>query len=118
MGSAGTESVQSEGVFIVFTLVVVVLSAGVELAENQLPVIALFFFVVVDRDPAAEVLDLNGLSRKRVTMILFPKPSLASSIELERISNIECSQPSRPSDPKMTEGRFRTRSAPFKEEML
>ena len=38
--------------------------------------------------------------------------------ELERISKTACSQPSRPSEPKMTPGRFRTRSAPFRDEML
>ena len=64
LGSTGSESVQAEGIFIVFALIVVVFSAGVELAENQLPVIALFFFVVVDRDPAAAVLDLNGFVKE------------------------------------------------------
>ena len=36
---------------------------------------------------------------------------------LERISKTACSQPSRPSEPKMTAGRSRTRSAPFKDEI-
>lgn len=39
-------------------------------------------------------------------------------MELERISNIECWQPSNPSEPKITPGRLRTLSAPFKEDML
>ena len=47
-----------------------------------------------------------------------PWPSRASSMELERISNTACSQPSRPSEPKITPGRLRTRSAPFRDEML
>ena len=42
----------------------------------------------------------------------------AKHLELERISNTACSQPSSPSEPKMTPGRFRTRSAPFNAEML
>ena len=57
-------------------------------------------------------------SRNRVTVMRLPWPSLASSMALDRISKTACSQPSRPSDPKMTPGRFRTRSAPFRAEML
>ena len=57
-------------------------------------------------------------SNNRVTVITLPWPSRASSMELERISNTACSQPSSPSEPKMTPGRFRTRSAPFSAEML
>ena len=57
-------------------------------------------------------------SKNRVTVITLPWPSRASSMELERISKTACSQPSSPSEPKMTPGRFRTRSAPFNDEML
>ena len=57
-------------------------------------------------------------SWNRVTVITRPKPARASSMALERISNTACSQPSSPSEPKMTPGRFRTRSAPFRLEML
>ena len=56
--------------------------------------------------------------RKRVTVMHLPWPARASSMELERISKTACSQPSRASEPKMTAGRLRTRSAPFKDEML
>ena len=58
------------------------------------------------------------LSRYLVTTILSPKPARASSMELERISKTECSQPSSPSEPKITPGRLRTRSAPFRAVML
>ena len=37
---------------------------------------------------------------------------------LDSISNTACSQPSSPSEPKITPGRFRTRSAPFRLEIL
>ena len=57
-------------------------------------------------------------SAYRVTIMDVPWPSRASSMEFERISNTACSQPSRPSEPKMTPGRFRTRSAPFRADML
>ena len=57
---ARAEAVQAEGVFIVFALVVCVFAAGVQLAENKLPVKALFVCVPVQRTAAAEVLDLDG----------------------------------------------------------
>ena len=57
------------------------------------------------------------LSSYRVTVMTLPWPSRASSMALERISNTACSQPSSPSEPKMTPGRLRTRSAPFRDEM-
>ena len=47
-----------------------------------------------------------------------PEPSLASSMEFDNISNTVCWQPSRPSDPNMTEGRFLTLSGPLRAEML
>src|SRR5699024_7305433 len=37
---------------------------------------------------------------------------------LDRISNTACLQPSRSSEPKITAGRFLTRSSPFSIEML
>ena len=49
---------------------------------------------------------------------MLPFPALASSMEFESISNIACSQPSSPSEPKMTAGRLRTRSSPLSCEML
>ena len=58
------------------------------------------------------------LSSNFLISILLPKPSLASSIEFESISNIECLQPSRPSEPNITDGLFRTRSAPLRDVIL
>ena len=56
---AKTESVQTEGEFINFAAVVVVLASGVHFAEDKLPVVALFIAVVIHRNAAAEVLDLH-----------------------------------------------------------
>ena len=58
------------------------------------------------------------LSRKRVSVIMLPLPARASSMEFESISNTACSQPSSPSEPKMTAGRLRTLSSPLSWEML
>ena len=52
-------------------------------------------------------------SGNSVTLMRLPWPSRASSMELEMISKMEWAQPSTPSEPKMTAGRLRTRSAPF-----
>ena len=60
---AGAETVQTEGVFIVAALCVVVLASGVELAENELPIVALFLRVPRNRTAAALVLDLDGAVR-------------------------------------------------------
>ena len=57
------------------------------------------------------------LSSYRVTVMRSPWPSRASSMALDKISKTACSHPSSPSEPKMTPGRLRTRSAPFREEM-
>ena len=49
---------------------------------------------------------------------MLPLPARASSIEFDNISNTACSQPSSPSEPKMTAGRFLTLSSPLSWEML
>ena len=64
LGGAEAEAVHAKGEFIALALVVVVLAARVHLTENQLPVVALFLFVVVDGDAAAVILDLDGAIRK------------------------------------------------------
>ena len=58
---AGSQTVEAEGIFIVAAVGVFVFAAGVQLAENQLPVIALLDRVPVHGTAAAGVLDLNGL---------------------------------------------------------
>ena len=60
---AGTETVQAERELIVFAGVVLVLAACVQLAEHELPVIALFLFVPFDRDAAAVVGDFDRAVR-------------------------------------------------------
>ena len=55
---ARAEAVKTERVFVVLTLVVRILAACVQLAENELPVKALLICVPVDRASSSEVLDL------------------------------------------------------------
>ena len=57
---AGAETVQSQRVFVVVAAVVVVLSAGVQLAEYQLPVVFLLLLVPVHRAAPALILHLDG----------------------------------------------------------
>ena len=61
---AGTETVETEGKFIVAARVVFVLAAGVQLAEDQLPVVALLVRVPVERAAASEVRDFYGFVLK------------------------------------------------------
>ena len=60
LGSARTQAVGAEREVVVAALVVVVFAAGVELAEYQLPVKALFGRVPVERAAASVVLYLDG----------------------------------------------------------
>ena len=60
---AGAQTVQAERKLIVFAGVVLVLAACVQLAEDQLPVVALLVFVPFDRDTAAMVSDFDRAVR-------------------------------------------------------
>ena len=60
LGGAGAQAVETQGVFVVVAAVVVIFSAGVQLAEDQLPVVLADFFVPVHRAAPAEVLDLDA----------------------------------------------------------
>ena len=59
LGGAGAQAVEAQRILIIFA-VFTIFAAGVQLAEHQLPVVALFFFVPVHRTAPAEVLDLHG----------------------------------------------------------
>ena len=59
LGGAGAEAVQAKGILIVFP-VLPVFAAGVHFAEHQLPVVALFLFVVVHGAAPAEILHLHA----------------------------------------------------------
>ena len=61
---AEAEAVEAERKIVVAAVVVVVFAARVHLAENQLPVVAVFALVEIDRDAAAVVLHLDGLVEK------------------------------------------------------
>ena len=60
---AQAKPIEADRVFIAPALVLV-LAAGIQLAEHQLPVIALFLGVVVNRDAAPEILHLDGFILK------------------------------------------------------
>ena len=60
LGGAGAQTVEAQGVFVILAGVVLVFAAGVQFAVDQLPVEATLFFVIVQRDAAAKVLDLDG----------------------------------------------------------
>ena len=60
LGGAGAQAVETQGVFVVVAAVVVIFSAGIQLAEDQLPVVLADFFVPVHRAAPAEVLDLDA----------------------------------------------------------
>ena len=61
LGGAEAQAIESQGVFVVLPGVVIVFASGVQLAEDQLPVIAFFFSVVVHGAATAVVLHLYGL---------------------------------------------------------
>ena len=58
---AGAKAVEAEGILVARALAVVVFAAGVKLAVDEIPVVALFDGVPVDRTAAAAVLDLDGM---------------------------------------------------------
>lgn len=64
LGRAGAQAVGAEREVVVAALVVVVLAAGVELAEDELPVKALLGRVPVERAATAVILYLNGAIAK------------------------------------------------------
>ena len=61
---AGAKAVETQGELVVLAVFVVVLTAGVQLAEHQLPVVAALLLVPVHRAAAAHVLHLHGLVQK------------------------------------------------------
>ena len=56
LGGAGAQPVQTQRI-----IVGVVLAAGIQLAENQLPVIPLLLLVEIHRHAPPEILHLNGI---------------------------------------------------------
>jgi hypothetical protein len=57
---AGAEAVEAQRKLVVAARVVVVFAARVELAEDELPVVAALFFIPVHGAAAAEILHLDG----------------------------------------------------------
>ena len=112
LGGAGAQAVEAQGVLIVVA-VPAVLAAGVQLAEHQLPVVALLLSFQSTGQPRPKSSTSMDLSSNRVTMMRSPWPSRASSMALDMISNTACSQPSSPSEPKMTAGALADPVGPF-----
>ena len=61
MGSAGAKAVETQGVFIVLTLVGIILTARIKLAEDQFPVEPLLSLVIAHRHTAAEIFHFDRL---------------------------------------------------------
>ena len=59
LGGARAQPVQTQGELVVLAALVVVLAAGVQLAEHQLPVVPPLFFVPVHRAAPAHILHLH-----------------------------------------------------------
>ena len=60
LSGAGAQAIQAQGELVVLAVLVVVLAAGVQLAEHQLPVVAPLLLVPVHGTATALILHLNG----------------------------------------------------------
>ena len=60
LGGTKTQAVQAQRILVAFVGIVVVLAAGVQLTEYQLPIIPTFIGVKVHRDASPKVLYLHG----------------------------------------------------------
>ena len=60
LGGAGTQTIKAQGIFVIAVAGAIVLAAGVQLAENQLPIVALFLGVIIHRAAAAKILYLHA----------------------------------------------------------
>ena len=59
LSSTGTKTIKAKAVFIVFACVVAVFSTCIKLAENKLPVEAIFIFIIIYRYSSAKVFNGN-----------------------------------------------------------
>ena len=57
---ARAESVQPETKLIILTAIIIVFTSRIEFAIDKLPVITTFFVIIVERNAASVVLNLNG----------------------------------------------------------
>ena len=64
LGGAQAQTVQTEAEIIV-AAALGIFAAGVQLAKDQIPVPALLSLIIIDRNAAAEVLDLDDMVRKQ-----------------------------------------------------
>ena len=77
LGGAGAQAVEAQGELVVFPFVVLVFAAGVQLAVDQLPVVAALPLVVIHGHAPPEILHFNGAIGKMGHMdavsIAFPR---------------------------------------------
>ena len=59
LGGAQSQAVETEGKLVIAAVVIVIFTARIERAEQQLPVVFLFVLVVFDGDAASVVFDLD-----------------------------------------------------------
>ena len=60
LGGAGAKPVEPQRKLVALPFIGVVFATGIQLAEDQLPIIPLFLLVVIHRHAASEILYLNG----------------------------------------------------------
>ena len=116
LGGTGAKAVQAQGVLIVVPISAV-LSAGVQLAEHQLPVVFLLLLIPVHRTAPSLVLHLDGLVQEpgdgdQTAVAL---PGLIDGIGHDLKDRVLTAL--QPVGSEDHPGRFRTRSAPFRAEM-
>ena len=87
-----------------FPAVVIIFSACVHFAKYKLPIVAAFLVVEPNRYTPAVVFYLNGVITKIGNGNNLSETFLASSIELDKISNTLWQHPSIPSEPNITPG--------------
>ena len=117
LGGAQTQTVQAKAELVVI-LAFAVLAARVHLAEQQLPVEAPLAVVPVHGHTAAKVLhnDAAVLAAGHIDGIAVAVAGFIDRVGHDLKDRVGTA--STPSEPKMTAGRLRTRSAPFNEVML
>ena len=117
LGSAQAQTVEAQAELVVI-LTLAILAACIHLAEQQLPIVASLAIVPVHGHTAAKVLndDAAILTAGHVDGIAVAVAGFVDGVGDDLKDGVGAA--STPSEPKITAGRLRTRSAPFKEVML
>ena len=59
LGGAGAKSIQTQGVFVIFSLIIFIFATGIEFAEDKLPVPTLLLLVPIHGTPPPLILHFN-----------------------------------------------------------